>query len=327
VCAEACAQPESLYEIMGLEGEPASDQDVKKAFREMSRGLHPDKVRQRFGPEGADEANERFKEVRYAYDVLSDTSRRAAYDAGGYSLLAKLEKDKQLPRSSNVDAETRVSLETLYHGANLTVAIDKRVVCEGCDEQSRTRHPTRCSACNTRCPDETVVAKVRLGPFMVDQQQRRPSKQRCRIDRESLEFYVQPGSRDGDVVRFERAAPQTPNKLPGDVNLKLVLDPHQRFSRVDDDLYTTVAISLRDALIGFRTHIVHLGGHHVPLASAPGDVVTPGMAVRINGEGMPRNVDPLERGDLIVEYDVRFPETLDLTTRDMVEAYFPSYVA
>lgn len=326
VCSEACAQPESLYEILGLKSEAASDQEVKKAFRELSRGLHPDKVNQRFGPSGAQEANERFKEVRYAYDILLDPSSRMAYDAGGHSLLAKLDKDKKLPRTANTDASTKVTLETLYHGANMSVTIDKRVVCRGCNDQSRLQQPTRCSACPGRCPDETVVVKARLGPFMVDQKQRQRSKERCRVDRVHLDFTIAPGSRDGDVIRFEGAAPQLPNKLHGDVVLTLVQEPHERFARVDDDLHTTVTIPLRDALIGFRTYISHLGGHHVDLIVEPGDIVTPGMVVRIPGEGMPRTSDPSQRGDLHVQYSISFPRSLDASTRAMVEAHFPSFV-
>lgn len=323
MCSEACRRQESLYEILGLPSESVSDQEIKKAFRELSRDLHPDKVRQKFGPDGAEEANERFKEVRHAYDVLSDVSRRAAYDAGDFKLLAKFDKEKRLPQASHVDAQTTVALETLYHGANLSITIDRRVVCRGCDEQSRIQQPIRCSPCTSRCPDETVVVKARLGPFMVDQQQRQHSKERCRTDRVTLDFHVPPGSRDGDVILFAGAAPQIPNALHGNVNLKIVQNPHNRFARVEDDLHTTVAIPLRDALIGFRTHILHLGGHKVDLIAMPGDIVTPGMTIRIPGEGMPLASDPSKRGDLQVEYDISFPKTLDTATRAMIEAHFP----
>lgn len=262
VCSEACSQPETFYEVMGV-AHDASDQEIKKAWRELSRALHPDKARQVFGPDAVDEANARFAEVRHAFDVLSDLNRRAAYDAGGAALLAKLDKEKNVPRAPNVEAQTRVSLETLFHGANLSVAIDKRVVCHGCDAHNRMSLPTRCAACVGRCPDEIVVVKARLGPFMVDQKQKQASNHRCRVDRVTLEFTVQPGSRNGDVVNFPNQAPQLPNQLFGDVKLTLVQDPHGSYVRENDDLRTTVAISLRDALVGFSKHIVHLGGHQV----------------------------------------------------------------
>lgn len=322
VCDEACALPESLYEVMDLP-ETASEQEIKKSFRELSRLLHPDKIAQRFGggdEDAADEANERFKEVRYAYDVLSQPSRRAAYDAGGHSLLAKYDKNpRSVARSPDVNAETRVTLETLYHGANLTVAIDKRVHCKGCSGSSSRR----CSICTTRCPSEVVIVKARMGPFMVDQQQRQPSKEKCRTDRVTLPFTVRPGSLDGEVINFAGEAPQDPNALNGDVHLKLLQQRHARFDRNGDDLRTTVTITLRDALIGFRTQIVHLGGHLVDLVVEPGDVVAPGTIVRIAGEGMPRTRNSMLKGDLFVEYNVQFPESLDAATRAMVDERFP----
>lgn len=322
-CDEACGAPETLYEIMGISSD-ADEQTLKQAWRGLSRSLHPDKVRQ-FATNDVDEEelSERFAEVRLAYDVLGDPARREAYDSGGAAFLAKFdEKRGDVPRAPDVTADTHVTLETLYHGANLSVSIDRRVVCRHCADGDRDRFPVRCSKCPDRCPDEYVTVKARLGPFVVDQQQRQRSRERCRTDRLRLDFTVEPGAPDGDVITFSGDAPQLPNALLGDVHLRIHQTDHPSFVRHGDDLHTTVHISLRDALVGFHKQIRHVGGHHVDIVSDA--IITPGLQVRIPREGMPRSHDSNLRGDLLVEYDVLFPSSLDPNTKNFVATHFPN---
>src|SRR5215210_6998155 len=64
------------YKTLGVD-KKASDEDIKKAYRKLARQYHPDR-----NPDNP-QAEERFKEVQQAYDILSDAEKRKQYDAGG----------------------------------------------------------------------------------------------------------------------------------------------------------------------------------------------------------------------------------------------------
>jgi molecular chaperone DnaJ len=73
------AQRPDYYKILGV-GKNASDEEIKKAYRKLARKYHPDRN------QGDKQAEERFKEISQAYDVLSDADKRKQYDRGGSPL-------------------------------------------------------------------------------------------------------------------------------------------------------------------------------------------------------------------------------------------------
>ena len=105
---------------------------------------------------------------------------------------------------------------------------------------------------------------------------------------------------------------------PGDVVLLLKEKPHPRFKRVKNDLYFTANISLAQALCGMTVTVPTLDGRTLPIAV--NEVVRPGMQKTVPGEGMPLVADPSRRGNLIISFDIAFPEALSEDQKTSLQA-------
>ena len=128
------------YEVLGVSRD-ASPEDIKKAYRKLARQLHPD-------VNNADDAEEKFKLVSHAYDVLSDPEQRANYDMGGqagfggfgpfgdiFETFFGQGGSQRGPRSRKErgqDALLRVDvdLKDVIFGVTQTLEVDTAVVCE-----------------------------------------------------------------------------------------------------------------------------------------------------------------------------------------------------
>ena len=113
------AEKRDYYEVLGIP-KSASQDDIKKAFRDLARQYHPDVNK-------AADAEEKFKEINEAYGILSDTDKRAAYDRFGFSgstprecLIIQVWIFQICSKHSSVLVEWAVSAACLVHAAAKT---------------------------------------------------------------------------------------------------------------------------------------------------------------------------------------------------------------
>jgi DnaJ family protein B protein 4 len=140
---------------------------------------------------------------------------------------------------------------------------------------------------------------------------------RRRVDGSSeekvLEIAVQPGWKEGTKIRFPRAGNETADGSSPDLVFVVEDQPHGRFTRSGNDLIARVEIPLVEALTneaGSKKQLEHLDGRKLQVQVPPG-VVKPGQETRIVGEGMPiRGKGASGKGDLLVRWDVKFPDRL-----------------
>jgi DnaJ family protein A protein 1 len=145
-------------------------------------------------------------------------------------------------------------------------------------------------------------------------------------ERKILEVHIDKGMEDGQKISFYGEGDQSPGLEPGDIVIILEEREHSTFKRKDMDLYLKMDISLTEALCGFKRTIKTLDNRTLVITSHPGDVIKPNAIKCVLNEGMPMYKNPFEKGRLIVQFNVKFPENgqIDLKRLPELERILPA---
>lgn len=118
-----------------------------------------------------------------------------------------------------------------------------------------------------------------------------------------------PSWREGTRITFHKEGDQIPGCIPADIIFTLRDKPHRHFKRENaTDIRYTAKINLREALCGSVIYVPTLGSAQFKLTVHK--IITPNMIKRIPNEGLPNSKQPDKRGDLIVMFEIIFPDTL-----------------
>lgn len=346
--------PRDPYEVLGVERE-ASAQQIKKAFRQLARELHPD-----VNAHDPD-AEEKFKEAAEAYEILSDEERRATYDrygheglrSGGYApnfdgfgsigdlfeaffgAGAGSAFGGQAGPMPGGDVAVAVEIDLLEaaHGATVEVSYEAIERCEHCSGNgAEPGTPIRvCERCGgagrlqaaTRTPFgqmvRTVVCDVCEGEGRVPEQPCRKCRGRGRrAGRRTIEVEIPAGIANGQRLRLEgRGHAGESGARAGDLYVLVRVREDKRFVREGDDLITALDVPAPLAALGGRLEVETLEGS-AELELQPG--TQPGEVLSIRGEGLPalgRN----RRGNLRVVVNVVIPRRLSDEQRELLERF------
>lgn len=231
----------------------------------------------------------------------------------------------------------KVSLEELYAGKVTKLALQKNVLCKGCDGKGGKNVQT-CKSCN----GQGVKMQLRqLGPMIQQVQspcevcsglgETIPPKDKCKTcsgrkvtsERKVLEVRIEKGMEDGQQITFKEEADQAPNTIPGDVVIVVDVKPHERFQRKGTDLYTSYEVDLLTALAGGKILIEHLDNRALSIEIPQGEVIQPGSTKVLRGQGFP-SIRHHEPGDLYVSLSVKFPESMPLESVPLLEKALPA---
>ncbi|XP_005928809.1 dnaJ homolog subfamily A member 1 [Haplochromis burtoni] len=322
------------YDLLGVEPN-ASQDEIKKAYRKLALKYHPDK-----NPN----EGEKFKHISQAYEVLSDPKKRDLYDQGGEQAIkeggmggggspmdifnmffgggGRMQRER---KGKNVVHQLSVSLEEMYNGSTRKLGLQKNVICEKCEGYGGKKGALeKC----TNCKGRGVQVRVQqVGPGMIQQIQsmcpdcqgqgeKFNSKDRCRncngqkVERKKkiLEVHIDKGMKDGQKITFHGEGDQEPGLEPGDVIIVLDQKDHPVFQRRDNNLIMRMDIKLVEALCGFRNTFQTLDNRTLVISSQPGGVIKHNDVKCVMNEGMPLYKEPYERGQLIIQFQVEFPE-------------------
>jgi DnaJ family protein A protein 2 len=221
-----------------------------------------------------------------------------------------------------------VTLADLYNGKQVNFQNQKTVLCPTCEGKgsSNPNATTKCNSCRGQGYN-VVLRQIGLG--LVTQSQEicrqcngegemiRP-KDRCKtcngqkIKQEAKQYqvFVEKGMKHEQKITLYGEGDQAPDTTPGDVVLVLQQSEHPVFKRDGDDLIMHKKISLYEALCGFQFPVTHLDGRTLLVKS--NSVVKPGDKKSVPNEGMPHFRNPTERGQLVIVFDVEFPDAVSI---------------
>ncbi|KAH9153850.1 hypothetical protein AeRB84_003983 [Aphanomyces euteiches] len=325
----------AYYETLGVP-KTASAADIKKAYRKLALKNHPDK--------GGDP--ELFKNITVAYEVLSDPEKRELYDqygeeglqqgGGGHpgaDIFSQMfggrggQRSRGPARGEDLTHPLKVSLEDLYNGKTVKLAVNRDVLCGSCFGRGGPEGAeTTCNTCNGR---GMRIQMRQIGPGMVQQVQsvcpdcRGQGKtiresDKCKVckgnkvtkERKVLEVHIEKGMRNGQRITFSGEADQAPGTIPGDIIFVVQEKEHAVFQRKGGNLIMEKKITLVESLCGFETIVEHLDGRQLHIKSIAGEVIKPNQFKAVNGEGMPQHGNPFVKGQLVILFKVEFPTKL-----------------
>jgi curved DNA-binding protein len=278
------------YRILGVP-RGASDQEIKRAYRRLARELHPDR-----NPNDS-AAEERFKQINEAYQVLGDPEKRAKYDRLGanWRQWERMGGNPQNFDFSQWFSSAPRGTRTEY--ANVDDLLGGR---GGFSDFFQSVFGGGDPAAGHRRPGQSYTPPPR--EQSVDVTLEEACTGTCRIvqvDGRRIEASIPPGVDTGSRVRLG---------LPGgELFLRVNVLPHETFTRQGDDIYYDLPVDLYTAVLGGEVRVPTLSGA-VRLKIPSG--TQSGRTFRIRAQGMPVLQDPKKRGDMLARVQIVIPEKL-----------------
>ncbi len=332
--------------MLGIE-RGASTDEVKSAFRRLAQRFHPDK-----NP-GDDRAQQKFKEINAAYQILSDPEKRAVFDrfggsgldggaGGGFGgfdfgdlnmdgIFGDLLRGFGIRTGDRGDLKKQVviTFEEAAFGVEKELTYERTEACTECrGTGSEPGHPREtCAACNGR---GRVRFQQGIFPVAIERSCSRCHGtgklvthpcQACRgaglvATARTISVGIPAGIESGSMRTVERGGnvPRA-DRSPGDLELEVVVAPHPFFKRSGDDVICSAPISFVQAALGGELEVPTLEGKG-KLKIPTG--TQPGTVLRIKGKGIVRRTRS-GRGDQLVEVTVEVPTALTARQRELLQ--------
>jgi molecular chaperone DnaJ len=320
------------YNILGVSKE-ANDSEIKKAYRKLSKEYHPD-----LNPDNK-EAEEKFKEIAEAYEVLSDSEKRSNYDRFGTAdgkgnpfngmnmddLFANFfnggnpfgnKQQNRRRKGSDIRINMKMTLEDIFNGVHKRIKYQKQNKCVDCNNTGG--ETIGCVVCG----GHGIVNQIHNTPF--GRMQNTTTCGNCHGSGETLvkpcttcngsgvkvseieyEFDVPRGVMDGEMLRVNGMGNSTKNGIDGDLVINIVELPHQKFRRAGIDVHQTINLTYKDLVLGNENVMVDTLEGKIKFKLKKGTDI--GSMLRLPNKGFVRGI---ETGDMILEVWLNIPKNL-----------------
>jgi len=288
---------EDLYHVLGV-SRTASQEEIRRAYRELAKKYHPD-----FNP-GDREAEERFKKISRAYEILGDSEKRARYDRGE---IDETGQERPQPRFWREYAEAG-GPHRYESTAGFEDLFDLDEILGGLFGGARARGPR---------PRRGRDVHYRLEVDFLEAA-RGATRRVVTPDGRGLTVVIPAGIESGRVLRLAgEGEPGVHGGPPGDALVEVVVRPHPVFERRGDDVWVRLPITLDEAVLGAKVEVPTVEGR-VRLTIPRG--TSSGRRFRLRGKGL-RNPVTGRRGDQYVEVHIVLPERVDPELEDFVRRW------
>lgn len=337
------------YEVLGVD-QNASVDEVKKAYRKLARKYHPDVNKEA-------DAEDKFKEVKEAYDTLSDPQKKARYDqfghadpnqgfggagdfGGGFGDIFDMffggggRRNPNAPRQG-ADLQYTMTLEfkEAVFGKETEIEIPREETCQTCTGSGAKpgTKPETCSHCggsgqlnveqNTpfgRVVNRRVCQHCQgTGKFIKEKCTTCGGKGKVR-KRKKINVKVPAGIDHGQQLRVSgQGEAGTNGGPPGDLFVVFNVKPHEFFERDGDDIYCEMPLTFAQVALGDEIEVPTLNGK-VKLKIPAGTQT--GTNFRLRGKGVP-NVHGRGQGDQHVKVRVITPKNLTEKEKDLIREF------
>lgn len=354
------------YKTLGI-NKGASDDEIKKSYRKLALRYHPDKNK-------SAGAEEKFKEIAEAYEVLSDTKKREIYDKFGEEGLKGGAPSGNGGTSGGpyqYHGDSRATFAQFFgsaspfatffecgpNGRGFSFGSEDVDMEDPFDLRMGTARPGggggigafRSHSFNFagpgsgggggRVPGQKEQAQdppIEHDLYVTLEDISRGCVKKMKISRrvvqpdgtakkedKVLTINIKPGWKAGTKITFQREGDQGRGKVPADVVFIIRDKPHSHFRRENSDIRYTCKLSLKQALCGTIIDVPTLSGDKVTL-NLTKEIVKPNMVKKIQGHGLPFPKEPSRKGDLLISFDIKFPDTLTQSARDILYDTLPN---
>jgi DnaJ-class molecular chaperone len=275
---------EDPYKVLGVPRE-AGEEEIRRAYRKLAKQLHPD-----LNPSNRATAEERFKKVSAAYDIVGDPEKRGQYDRGEIDANGEQRRGFQRGGPFTGRAGRRPSDDFGFGDIFSDLFGGMRGRADGGGFGAAGR--------DVRYTLEVDFLEAAAGV----------KKRVTMPDGGVLDLAVPEGVADGQVLRLKgKGSPGQRGAAPGDALVEIKVRAHASFKRIGDDIEFDLPITIDEAVLGAKIEVPTVTGR-VQLTIPKGS--SSGRTFRLKGKGV-RNVGSGHTGDQLVRVRIVLPERID----------------